>query len=415
MLGMGIVKIEVKLPELAKAVDEFRRNRLKAFETMMTEFKSAVSRTFNQLLNAEMTLFLGKPDQLENKRNGYYEREYALKGIGCVRIKMPRDRLREFESAILPAREQIDPRLREDLAVLHLSGISTRTLSLISKRILGITVSPSTVNRSLESVEASALAWLTRPLTSRYWALFIDGTNFKIQRRDSMEKEPALVVLGIDDNNRMSILAIEPGRKDDTHCWRTVFEELKRRGLDGSQVRIGIMDGLPGLEKVFAEEFDKSVTARCWVHALRNALAKTPSRLSESFKMLAHRVMYANSEDAARSAFDTLKKEMGGDALGAVRCLEKDLESLLVHYRFEKTMWRSLKTTNPIERVNKELKRRTKVMEGMGERTMRVVTAFTALRLEHGWQRLTLNDRRLNNLKPIKLNTIELAMETLAQ
>lgn len=113
-LGMGIIKLEVKLPELNTALEALKQNRLKAFEIIATEVRSVVSSTINQLLHAEMTLFLGKPDQMGNKRNGYYEREYALKGVGCIRIRLPIDRKREFKSVIIPTNEQVDPRLKED-------------------------------------------------------------------------------------------------------------------------------------------------------------------------------------------------------------------------------------------------------------------------------------------------------------
>ncbi len=415
MQDMGIIKVEVNLAELTQTLDQFRRNRMRALDTITSDIRSAVSNTFNQLLNAEMEIFLGQPDQIGNKRNGYSQREYVFKGVGGVRVRMPIDRKHKFASSIIPAREQIDPRLKQDLAILHLSGLSTRMLAMISKRLLGVEISPDTVSKSLEIVEEKALAWLERPLADPYWALFIDGTNFRIQRRGSTEKEPSLVVLGLNCKNQMSILAITPGQKDNVFCWKAVFNDLKKRGLNPNEVRIGIMDGLTGLETAFKEEFPKAQTARCWVHALRNALAKTPKRLTDSFKMLAHKVMYASSEDAAREAFTALKESMGNDAHGAVACLEKDLNSLLVHYRFEKTLWRCLKTTNPIERVNRELKRRTKTMETLGERTLRIVSAFTALKLEYGWQKIPMDSPQLLELKYVKRNELESAMLALAQ
>lgn len=414
MLNMGIIKIEVSLPELFKAVTRFKNNRLKFLEELTTETKHAVSRAINNLLKTELALFLGGSDQADNKRNGYEKRNYTLKGIGQLQLRMPIDRKRAFKSVLIPPREQVDPRLKEDLAVLHLAGISTRTLSLVSHRILGLKVSADTVTKSLGLVEEQALAWLERPLGGEdYWALFIDGTNFRIQRRDSTEKEPSLVVLGLNSHNCLSILSIQPGQKDNADSWREVFSDLKKRGLNAGAVRIGIMDGLPGLEKAFLEAFDQAVTARCWVHALKNAMAKVSKRLSEPFKMLAHKVMYASSENEARLAFNKLKESMGNDAHLAVRCLEKDLDSLLAHYRFDRTLWRTLKTTNPIERVNKELKRRAKVMEGLGERTLRVLTAFTALRLEYNWRKTPTDSNRILNLKGVKQNELELTMKTL--
>jgi putative transposase len=411
---MAIIKLQVSMPEAVKAVADFKQNRVKALQSITAEVKSAVSTIFNGLLHAEMSIFLGQPDQADNKRNGYEDREYALKHLGSLRLRMPVDRRRRFASTVVPARERIDPRLKEDMAVLHLAGLSTRTLAMVSKRILGVEVAKDTVSESLDSVREKALAFLTRPLhEKRYAVLFIDGTNFRIQRRGSTEKEPSLVVLGLDERHCYSVLAIEPGTKDDAECWKAVFATLRDRGLDMKGVRLGVMDGLPGLETAFREFFPKAVTGRCWVHALKNILAKAPARLREPFKRLVHKVMYATSEDAARIAFSELKGAMGRDAGRAVQCLEKDLESLLAHYRFDKKLWRGIKTTNPIERVNKELKRRTKSMETLVEKTLDVLLAFTAIRLEFGWQTTPVDSARLTGLRGIKHNSIESTLDTL--
>lgn len=413
IVPMGIVKVEIKVPEAVKAIESFRRERKAALAQFAQEVKDAVSQAFNHMLHAEMTLFLGQTEQIGNKRNGYYERQYALKGIGAIRVRMPIDRKHAFRSEILPRHEQIDPRLKEDLAVLHLAGISTRTLAMMSKRILGVDVSPDTVTKSLGVIEDQALSFLTRPLKRPYWALYIDGTYFSIQRRGSTQKEPSLVVLGLDDQNRMSILAVEPGTKDNVEAWRAAFAELIRRGLDVQAVKIGVMDGLPGLENLFRETFPSSVTARCWVHSLVNAIAKTPQRLRPMFKTLAQRVMYATGEEAARKAFSELKEAMGSDAMRAVACLEKDLDSLTVHYQFDASLWRALKTTNAIERVHREFKRRTKTMDTLGERTLQMVIAFTAIRLEFNWQLIPVNSKVLNNLLPAKTNQLEATLEKL--
>jgi putative transposase len=411
-LNMGIIKIEVSIPEAARAIEEFRHNRGLALETIGREVKSAVSSMFNQLLQTEMSVFLGRPEQSSNKRNGYHEREYALKGVGCIRIRMPVDRGREFRSAVVPQHEQIDPRLKQDMAVMHLAGLSTRTLAMVSKRILGVEVSPATVSASLGTVEEKALSFLTRDLSGKkYWALFVDGTNFRIQRRGSTRKEPSLVVLGLDERNCYSILAIEPGTKDNVDAWEAVFSELCRRGMDMGAVRLGIMDGLPGLEKLFVETFPSAVTARCWVHALRNVLAKVSVRIRPAFKTFTNQIMYAANENAARVAFDALKAAFGREAERAVHCLEKDLDSLLTHYRFDKALWRALKTTNPIERVNREFKRRTKSMDTLGPKTLETLVAFTAIRLEYGWQTTPVDSTKLGHLVSLqRINQIESAM-----
>ena len=97
-IKMGIIKVEIKIPELVKTVELFKQNNRKLFEVISTEIKSSVSNTLNQLLQTEMDLFLGQADQSSNKRNGFYEREFAIKNVGCVRIRMPRDRNKKFFS-----------------------------------------------------------------------------------------------------------------------------------------------------------------------------------------------------------------------------------------------------------------------------------------------------------------------------
>jgi transposase-like protein len=181
-INMGIIKVVINVPEAIKAIEDFRKNRIRAFETLTSELKASVGDAVNALLHTEMTLFLGKPDQSDNKRNDYKEKDLALKGVGCIRLKMPQDRKRRFQSSIIKPNEQIDPRLKEDMAVLHLAGLSTRTMAMVSKRILGIEVSTSTVSESLGLIEEKALNFLTRPLEKAYWGLYIDGTNFRIQR-----------------------------------------------------------------------------------------------------------------------------------------------------------------------------------------------------------------------------------------
>lgn len=408
-----LIEVKINLSETKNILEKIHKNRIKIFEEISKEIKYSVKQIIENILNIEMNLFLGSIDQKENKRNGYKARNYAIKGIGGISFLIPRDRDSKFNSVIIPKNETIDPRIKEDLAVLHLAGLSTRTINLISKRFFGIEVSYDTVHQSLGMLSKKATGWLTRELTDEYWALYIDGTNFNVQRRNSTEKEPSLVVLGIDSQDKKSILAIEPGYKDNAECWRSVFKSLKERGLNFSKVKIGIMDGLPALEKVFKEEFPKSVTARCWVHAMKNALAKTPARLEKPVKLLLHKIMYANSLNEAKNAFLEFKNQMGDDAERAVNCIEKDLDSLLVHYTFDQKYWTALKTTNSIERINKEFKRRTKVMDSVGEKTLNIIVAFTALKMEKNWRKTKVDETGVDKIINYNKNYLEETLSNL--
>ena len=404
----AVIKIELRLKELVKVVDIFRTNRRGALEALSKELRSSVSAAFNDLLQAEIDLFLGTEEQSANKRNGFQrEREYILKGLGGIRVRVPRDRNGCFDSKIIPSNESLDPRLKADMAILHLAGLSTRTLEMVSRRLLGVEISKASVSSSLSQVHEEALKWLERPISRKYWALYVDGTNFKIQRRGSTAREPSLVVLGIDENNFRSILAIEPGTKDDVASWKAVFSTLKSRGLASTDVRLGIMDGLPGLERLFVTEFPNSKTQRCWVHSKRNAVEKCPARLKDFFSDLLGKVMYAASEKDARMAFHNLKEAMQKDAGRAVRCLEKDFDSLVNYYAFDKKCWTALRTTNPIETINRQFKRRTKGMGTVGESTLESVLAFTALKIELNWQKHAIDSGIFNQRMPRKLNVLE--------
>lgn len=249
MTPMSIIRVDLNLGEAVSTLKKFKDNRKLAMEQMVSDFRESFSESVNQLLKLELQVFLGAAEESDNKSNGYTEKDYTFKGLGTFRLRYPRDRKGRFESSIVPKRERMDPRIKEDLAVLNLAGISNRTLGMISKRILGLEISKDTAQRSLDTVSESATKWLTRDITEDYWCLYIDGTQFSVRRRGCTEKSPSLVVLGVNGENRRSVLAIEPGTKDSVDCWRTVFQELIKRGLNPSKVRIGVMDGPQALRK----------------------------------------------------------------------------------------------------------------------------------------------------------------------
>ena len=122
MLDMGIIKVEINLPDLREAINDLEKGRQKFFQLLHTELKAATVDAIEQVLDTEITVFLGKKSEKDNKRNGYMERNYALKGLRCITFSMPTDRNCRFESVLIPKHEQMDPRLKEDLAV---SGLYT--------------------------------------------------------------------------------------------------------------------------------------------------------------------------------------------------------------------------------------------------------------------------------------------------
>ena len=149
----SVFAVELSLPEARSALEAFAANRMAALEAFSRSIRLAVADGLNQLMNAEMAVFLGKGSQKGNRRNGHTLREYSLKGIGTVQLSVPRDRAGKFQSVVIPPREQVDPRLKQDLALLHLAGISTRGLEGIARRVFGMDVSRETILHSLEPLQ----------------------------------------------------------------------------------------------------------------------------------------------------------------------------------------------------------------------------------------------------------------------
>ena len=391
-----IMKIAVRVADTMELVAKFEQSPVVAMQEMITQVRDGFRDALEQVMGAELDVFLGRHAEGDNKRNGYVTRTFAIKGFGSLQLRVPRDR---FETKVLPAKKRYDDAIGRELAVLHLAGLSTRMLSYLSPQLLGFSVSRQEVSECMHNLIPAAKSFLTRPLGDRKWIyLYVDGTNFRI-RRSTVEKEPTLVVLGVDSFGKKSVLAAMQGDKDNRRAWEAVFAELKERGLDASAVQLGVMDGLCGLENAFKEAFANAKTARCWVHKSRNVMPRVPHRYQPEFQRDWDSVAYASNLASARTAFESMTSRWRKNAGDAIDCIAKDLEALLVHYTFPEAHWDALRTTNPIERINKEFKRRSRSMDTVGADGLKVILAFTALRLEYGWATTPIDSNKLNRKK----------------
>lgn len=397
-LTKSIMKIAIKIRDVSALVVQFEASPVEAMREVVTQVREAVAATLEQVMDAEIDLFLGRQVGTGNKRNGYVTRRFGIKGVGILEVRVPRDRAGRFESKVVPASRRYDEATEKDLALLHLAGISTRMLAMMSHRVLGIKVSSSEVSESLRTVIPGAMRFLERPLDDRAFVyLYVDGTNFRV-RRTTVGLEPTLVVVGVDEKGHKSLLAMVQGDKDSRGAWEMVFAQLKERGLNGAAVKLGIMDGLRGLGEAFQEAFPNAKVARCWVHKARNVFPMVPKRYQADFKAAWDAIQYAENREAALGAVVALRERWGAHCADAVTKFERDLDALLVHYDFPREHWDALRTTNPIERVNKEFKRRSKSMETMGPNGLKALLAFTALRLEFGWAITPITSPKLNGL-----------------
>lgn len=392
-----MINVTVDTSELKAFVQNLPQLKEQIFDLMHLDFRKASAEYLGTLMNMELSVFLGR-DRYERKnsvsttsrnyRNGFYQRTFAVKNLGELSIKVPRDRLGEFKTNILPRYDRIDSQIKSDAVLMYFLGMSTRSLSLVSTRLFGRKISHSLLSEHAAELHDRVESWRTRTITEEIKYLYIDGTNFTMRTTDSIEKICVLVVIGVDSNGHKHIIALQAGDKESASTWRELFKDLKSRGLDASEVKLGIMDGLAGLEKVFKEEFANAEVQRCQVHLARNVLAKTPHKLKEEVADDLRSIFYASSKKKADGFYSDFKKKWEKEIPSAVKSLETNIENALTFMSFPEEEWLALRTTNPIERLNKEFKRRTKTMEIVaGEKSCYSLLAVVSIRMEAYWKK----------------------------
>jgi len=392
-----MINVSVDVSELKSFVQTLPQIKGQIFDVMHLDIRKASSEYLGMLMNMELALFLGR-DRYERKgavsttsrnyRNGFYQRTFAIKNIGDLSIRVPRDRLGEFKTTVLPKYDRIDPAIKSDAVLMYFLGMSTRSLSLISTRLFGRKISHSLLSQHSAELHEKVEGWRTRAITDEIKYLYVDGTYFTMRTTDSIEKVCVLVVIGVDKNGHKHIIALQAGDKESASNWRELFKDLKSRGLDGSKIELGIMDGLPGLEKVFLEEFRNSKIQRCQVHIARNVLAKCPHKIKQEVADDLRSIFYASSKKKAEGFYKVFETKWAKEVPSAFKSLETNLENALTFMSFPEAEWLALRTTNPIERLNKEFKRRTKTMEIVaGEKSCYSLLAVVSIRMEAYWKK----------------------------
>ena len=398
-----LVKAETNIPEVKELFKSVLEEPSRLFEMMEFDFREIAERSLSELLKYELTLHLGREkyqrasSEQTNRRNGSYTRKYSVKNIGDLEITVPRDRAGEFCSKLMQKYDRYDHRIEKDVSLLWLSGLSTRGIELVSKTILGRKISHGEVSQINQELLTGIDSWRTRDLSNfpiKY--LYVDGVNFAMRTEHKIEKIPMLVVVGVrKDNNQKMFLCLQKGDKESASTWREIFKDLKQRGLRKELIELGIMDGIAGLMTVFEEEFSNSKIQRCQVHVARNVLTKVSRGQRAEVTDSLRDIFYASNKTKAIEAFHRFCNKYEKEHPSAVQCLAKVIEPCLTFFSFPEEEWNSLRTTNTIERVNKEFKRRTKSMEILaGEKSAYRLLSFIALKLELGWRQWPLERNR---------------------
>src|SRR5262249_23111284 len=327
--------------------------------------RDTVEQTLNALLEAEADVLCGAkryerhPERLDT-RAGHYERQLHTKA-GEVTLQVPRLRTLPFETAIIERYRRRESSVEEALIEMYLAGVSVRRVEDITEVLWGTRVSPSTVSELNKKIYATIETWRNRPIEGEHPYVYLDGIVMKRSWAGEVRNVSLLVAIAVNAEGYREILGIVEGAKEDKTGWSGFLKHLKERGLKG--VRLIISDACMGLAESAAEFFPTAAWQRCVVHFYRNVFSHVPRpKMREVAAML--KAIHASEDivSARDKAFRVGAKLRDVRLTRAAELVERGIEETLAYYQFPEEHWRRVRTNNPLERILREIRRRTRVV-----------------------------------------------------
>lgn len=328
-------------------------------------------------------------------RNGYLPERDVQTGIGPVKVRLPKVRDRsgkgiKFNSNLIPPYLKRSKNMEEFIPWLYLRGISTgdfnESLSvLFGEQAKGL--SPNTISRLKQAWETEYSSWINRDLSSkRYVYFWADGIHFSVRAEDA--KQCVLVVIGVLDNGKKELVAMEDGYRESEQSWLELLLDIQQRGLrKGPQLAVG--DGALGWWKALDKIYPETKSQRCWVHKTANVLNKLPKSVQPKVKDCLHDIWMADTRAAAYQSFDNTLQRFGDKYPKAMECLKKDKEKLLAFYDFPAMHWQHIRSTNVIESTFSTVRHRTTKTKNCGSRKTNLAMAFKLTQCaEKDWRKL---------------------------
>ncbi len=323
------------------------------------------------MVEAELRAVLGGRGRYQRKgapkgyRNGHRERQ-LVGTFGKQRVSLPRARLigegggeREWHSQTIRAYKRVTKRAEAVIAGAYLAGTNTRRVRRALKSLFGGAVSKDTVSRAWRQVQNDWAVWQARDLSQEDIArLILDGTGVKVRLDKRVTSIPLLVVLGVRRDGQKVLLAVKNMGGETEAAWRSVLDDLLARGLVAPELLI--VDGGKGLEAAVASLWSDIPVQRCTVHKERNLLCHAPKHLHDEIKADFTDMMYAEDAEAVQAKRKAFLAKWRPRCKEVADSLEEAGDRLFTFLRYPPGQWRSLRTTNAIERLHEEFKRRIK-------------------------------------------------------
>jgi len=327
--------------------------------------RATVEETLNALLDAEADELCGarkyeRTEDRKDTRAGSYDRQLHTKA-GEVTLTVPKLRTLPFETAIIERYKRRESSVEEALIEMYLAGVSVRRVEDITQALWGTRVSASTVSDLNQKIYGKIDEWRERPLVGDFPYVFLDGLWLKRSWGGEVKNVSVLVAIGVAQSGYREILAVSEGAKEDKASWTQFLRELKDRGLKG--VELFVSDKCLGLVDNLAEFYPEAKWQRCIVHFYRNVWTAVPTG---KVKGVAAMLKAIHAQEDAQSAKEKARqvaiklREMR--LARAAEIVEGGIDETLSYYSMPSEHWRSLRTNNPLERLMREIRRRTRVV-----------------------------------------------------
>ena len=342
--------------------------------------RGTVEETLNQMLDAEADeitkaqRYERSPDR-QDTRAGYYNRHLLTKA-GQVELKVPRLRKLSLESAIIERYKRRESSIEEALIEMYLTGVSVRRVEDITEALWGAKVSAGTVSNLNKKVYSHIEAWRNRPLEGSYPYVYVDGIYLKRNWGGEVENVSILVALAVNEEGFREIIGAAEGAKEDKASWNSFLKGLKERGLKGAKLFVG--DKCLGMVETLGDVFPEAQYQRCIVHFYRNIFSSTPhGKMAEVTAMLKAIHAQEDLESARQKASAVVVKLRAMKLKEAAKKIEDGIEETLTYMSYPRSHWVKIRTNNGIERVMKEIRRRTRVVSSFpdGESALMLVGA----------------------------------------
>ena len=335
------------------------------FDHLDTLVRQSVEDTINSLLDAEADAICNanryqrSPDRLDT-RAGSYKRKLLTKA-GEVEVTVPRLRSLPFETQIIKRYQTKQSSVEEALIEMYLAGVSVRRVEDITEALWGAKVSSSTVSELNQKIYGKIEEWRMKPIEDKHPYIFLDGVYLKRSWGGEVQNVSVLVAIGVNSEGYREILGVAEGSREDKESWSNFLRYLKERGLKG--VKLVISDKAAGLADALGDFFPEAQWQRCVVHWYRNAFNKCPYKHVKTVAAMLKAIHAQEDKEAAKEKAGLVAAKLRTLKLESLaKFVEESVEETLSYMDFPTEHWRKIRTNNGLERIMKEIRRRTRVV-----------------------------------------------------